>query len=261
MGGSVPQSSTGIAKQAQARMREDSNLMVTERGNGSPAEVGQKLGVLLAISDFPMLNAGFRAVIDAQPDMQVIGEVEDTGSVQERVARTTADVVITEPFGTNGAMTVETIETIRKAKPSARILALECRSSSEQFSIALKAGADGYLTREAQPADIVNAIRCISKGQTYVSPAIVTRMVNTYLLKSSQDCMADPYDSLSDREREVLLLVAIGHTNKEIARIFHLSEQTVHNYRAGLMEKLGFHDRTELLKYAIRRGIINVADL
>jgi DNA-binding NarL/FixJ family response regulator len=146
-------------------------------------------------------------------------------------------------------------------KPAIKILALECRCSSEQFSLAIKAGADGFLTREAQASDFVTALRSISRGETYVSPAIVTRMVNTYVLKSPQGTLEDPYEALSDREREVMLLAAVGHTNREIARTLHLSEQTVHNYRATVMEKLGFHDRVELLKFAIRRGIISVADL
>ncbi|MFI5255367.1 MAG: response regulator transcription factor, partial [Candidatus Limnocylindrales bacterium] len=88
-----------------------------------------------------------------------------------------------------------------------------------------------------------------------------TRMVNTYVLHTPSETPEDAYDSLSEREREILLLAATGHTNREIARDLHLSEQTVHNYRAAVMEKLGFHDRVELLKYAIRRGVIEVADL
>ena len=117
------------------------------------------------------------------------------------------------------------------------------------------------MTREAEPGDIVTAIRSVGRGQTYVSPAIVTRMVNTYVLRSPDAPLEDAYALLSDREKEVLLLAAVGHTNREIAKMFHLSEQTVHNYRANIMEKLGFHDRVELLKFAIRRGIISVADL
>jgi DNA-binding NarL/FixJ family response regulator len=143
----------------------------------------------------------------------------------------------------------------------AKVLVMACQSSSEHFSLALKAGADGFLTREAQPTDFVTAIRAISRGQTYVSPSIVTRMVNTYVLKTPGGSLDDPYESLSEREREVMLLAAVGHTNREIARTLHLSEQTIHNYRANVMEKLGFHDRVELLKYAIRRGLIDVADL
>ncbi len=233
------------------------------RSNGHAPNGREKLGVLLAIFDFPMLNAGLRDVIDAEPDMQVIGEVAGRDAMREEIARTTADVVIAEclPFDRSGCSTFQTIESIRAARPGTKILAIECRCSSEQFSLAIKAGADGFLTREAQASDIVNALRAVARGETYVSPAIVTRMVNTYVLKSPQGTLEDPYERLSEREREVMLLAAVGHTNREIARTLHLSEQTIHNYRANVMEKLGFHDRVELLKYAIRRGLLNVADL
>jgi two-component system response regulator NreC len=233
---------------------------VATSGPGS----GGKLKVLLAIFDFPMLVAGYQSVIDEELDMQVVGTVTDRDDLASTLDRTKADVVVAEclPFTPgSGGTTFETIEHIRATKPETRVLALECRSGAEQFSLALKAGADGFLTREAEPSDIVAALRSIARGQTYVSPAIVTRMVNTYVLRSPDGSLEDAYATLSDREKEVLLLAAVGHTNREIAKVFHLSEQTVHNYRANIMEKLGFHDRVELLKYAIRRGIISVADL
>jgi two-component system response regulator NreC len=237
--------------------------MLMVRSNGHGPGNGTKLGVLLAIFEFPMLNAGLRDVIDAEPDMEVIGEVESRETFRDEIERTVADVVIAEclPFDRSGCTSFQSIESIRAVRPTAKILALECRSSSEQFSLAIKAGADGFLTREAQAADVVTALRSVARGQTYVSPALVTKMVNTYVLKSPQGMLEDPYENLSEREREVMLLAAIGHTNREIARTLHLSEQTIHNYRANVMEKLGFHDRVELLKYAIRRGLIDVADL
>ena len=180
-----------------------------------------------------------------------------------KVLRSPADAVITEclPYDRSGCSSFQMIESIRAAKPAMKILAVECRCTSEQFSLAIKAGADGFLTREAQASDFVTALRSISKGQTYVSPSIVTKMVNTYVLKTPDGALEDPYQSLSEREREVMMLAAVGHTNREIAATLHLSEQTIHNYRANVMEKLGFHDRVELLKYAIRRGLIDVADL
>jgi DNA-binding NarL/FixJ family response regulator len=231
--------------------------------NGHVPGNGRRLGILLAIFDFPMLNVGLREVIDVEPDMQVIGEVVDRDTMREEVLASTADVVITEclPYDRSGCTSYQMIEAIRGARPTLKILALECRCSSEQFSLAIKAGADGFLTREAQASDFVTAIRAISRGQTYVSPAIVTKMVNTYVLKAPGGNLEDPYEALSDREREVMLLAAVGHTNREIGRTLHLAEQTVHNYRANVMEKLGFHDRVELLKYAIRRGLIEVGDL
>jgi DNA-binding NarL/FixJ family response regulator len=232
-------------------------------GSSSEGAQAEKIGILLVIDDFPMLRAGFRSAIDAQPDMTVVDELDEHDSLVDHLDRTDFDIVIAEchPLNSGGRMSVETIETIRAAKPGAKILALECGTSDEQFSLVLKAGADGFLTREAAAADVITAIHCVERGQTYVSPAIVTKMVSAFVLRSSPGALEDPYDSLSDREKEVLLLAASGHTNREIARIFHLSEQTIHNYRAGVMEKLGLHDRVELLKFAIRRGVIDVADL
>jgi len=233
--------------------------------NGSSGSAGQtgKIRVLLAIFDFPMLVAGYKSVIDGELDLHVAGVVPGQGSLQAFLANANADVIIAEAlsFGAPGSGAFETIEQIRAAVPDKRILALECRGGSEQFSLALKAGADGFLTREAEPSDLVAAIRSVQRGQTYVSPAIVTRMINTYVLRSPDAPLEDAYGNLTEREKEVLLLAAVGHTNREIAKVFHLSEQTVHNYRANIMEKLGFHDRVELLKFAIRRGIIAVADL
>jgi DNA-binding NarL/FixJ family response regulator len=234
------------------------------RTNGASAG-GGKIAVQLAIFDFPMLVAGFRSIIEAELDLEVTGVAPTLDALSDTLAHTHADVVIAEcqPLSAPGSSTFEAIERVRAAAPGVRIIALECRSGSgsEQFSMALKAGADGFLTREAEPSDLVAALRSVHRGQTYVSPSIVTRMVNTYVLRNPDAPIEDAYATLSEREREVLLLAAVGHTNREIAKVFHLSEQTVHNYRANIMEKLGFHDRTELLKFAIRRGIISVADL
>jgi DNA-binding NarL/FixJ family response regulator len=186
-----------------------------------------KIAVQLAIFDFPMLVAGFRSVIDAELDMEVTGFAPSIDAIPDALARGHADVVVAEcqPLSAPGSSTFEAIEKVRAVAPNARIIALECRSGtgSEQFSMALKAGADGFLTREAEPSDLVAALRSVSRGQTYVSPSIVTKMVNTYVLRSPDAPVEDVYASLSEREKEVLLLAAVGHTNREIAKVFHLS--------------------------------------
>lgn len=230
---------------------------------GQVPATGGTLGVLLAIFDFPMLVAGYRAVIGAQPDMALVGVVDDRSTLRDQVARTPVDVVIAEcmPYETAGCASFQAIEELRDRKAGMKILAIECRCGSEQFSHAIKAGADGFLTREAQAADVVEAVHRIARGETYVSPAIVTRMVNTYVLRGPDPSTEDPYETLNERSREVLRLAAYGHTNREIARTLHLSEQTVHSHRATIMEKLGCHDRVELLRYALRRGVIRAAEL
>lgn len=238
--------------------------MATARkpGSDTTADTAQ-LGVMLAIVGFPMLSAAFRSVIDQEPDMRVVGEAAGRESILAQVAETSPDVILLEceSVGGLGCGTYDSIEAIRAACPTAKIIALDCRCATEQFSIALKAGANGFLTREAQDNDVVGAVRSVAAGHTYVSPAIVTRMVDTYVRKSPDAVLDDPYETLSERERQILLLAAMGHTNRDIATSLGLSEQTVHYNRANVMEKLGLHDRVELLRYTVRRGLLNPSNL
>jgi DNA-binding NarL/FixJ family response regulator len=238
--------------------------MATEpRSGGNGSGEPTRLGVLLSVFGFPMVEAGFRAVIDAEPDLRVVGRARGPETVCEDIEATGADLVITEciPFGGSGCTTLESIETIRRLCPGTKIVALECRCNPELFSLALRAGAHGFLTREAGELDVVAAIRSVAAGHTYVSPSIVTRMVDTYVLRTSDVGVDDPYEALSDREREILRLASIGHTNRDIARALQLSEQTIHNHRASIMEKLGLHDRVELLRYSLRRGLLDPSNV
>jgi two-component system response regulator NreC len=238
--------------------------MATAReANADVSRDAARLGVLLAIVDFPMLSTSFRDVIDRERDMHVVGESTTRETIIDDIRATGADIVLTEcePFGGPGCPTFAAIEEIRAACPGTKIIALDCRCTAKQFSVALKAGANGYLTREANDADVVAAIRSVAAGHAYVSPAIVTRMVDAYVRRSPDTAFDDPYDSLTEREREILLLAAMGHTTRDIARSLHLSEQTVHYHRANLMEKLGLHDRVELLRYSVRRGILSPSTL
>ncbi|MBI3751463.1 MAG: response regulator transcription factor [Chloroflexi bacterium] len=229
----------------------------------APRDQAPRVRVALAIGGVPMLSFGFRAAIDAEPDMVVVAEIDEPTDLVNRLGELAVDVAIVDAGPVpSGRSTTATIEAVRLALPSVRLVALEGGPGSEPYAIVLRAGADGVLTRDADPADVVAAIRCVQRGETYVSPSLATRMVNTYVLRrGASPTTEDAWDALSDREREVLLLAATGHTNREIAELFHLSEQTIHNCRASVMEKLGVHDRVDLLKYAIRRGVISVADL
>ena len=216
-----------------------------------------RVNVMLAIVDFPMLSTAFRDVIDQERDMGVVVEATNRESIlaQARSASPAVIILEYEAFAAAGVATPEAIEQVRTVAPDAKIIALDCRCATDQFAIVLKAGANGFLTREALADDVVSAVRAVAAGHAYVSPAIVTRMVDTYV-RGNPDAADDPYDQLSDRERQILLLAAMGHTNRDIARSLHLSEQTVHYNRANLMEKLGLHDRVELLRYTVRRGLL-----
>jgi two-component system response regulator NreC len=233
------------------------------RSQDATADGGPKTGVFVAIADFPLLVAGYRAVIDATADLRVVGASDVPGTLRDQLARSPADIVIVEwlPSASAGRPSFPTIEEVRAARPAARILAVECRCGSEQFALAIRAGAHGFLARRATPGEVVGALRCIGRGEAYVSPAMVTRMVDTYVRRSMPGAPDDAFDALSEPAREVIRLAAVGHTNREIARTLRLSEQAVHNHRAAVMAKLGLHDRVELLRYALRRGLVRGSEL
>lgn len=228
-------------------------------GNGRHPDSSRKVSVLLC-HDFPVARAGLRTTIDAESDMQVVGEADDVESGMDLVDELQPDVIVANLY-INGPGGLDTLRTIKDRDPQVKILVQVDQGSGDYFLLAMRAGADGYLTRGAAPLEVVNAIRSVRNGQHYLDPSLVTRLVNTYVCKTRDAGLEDRYDTLSEREREVLCLVASEHTNSEIAQVLRLSKQTVHNVRARLMEKLGLHNRVQLVKYAIRRGIVSTKDL
>lgn len=227
-------------------------------GSGRSGEDASKLRVMLC-HDVPVMRSGLRAIIEAEADMAVVGESNNISDAQRLVDKLKPGVIVTDLRISNVAE-LDAMQTIKNGPPRAKILVLASQTCEEYFHLAMRAGADGYLTREAQPEEVVNAIRSVSRGQNYVNPTIVTLMVGTYIRGTRTAAPEDPYDNLSEREKEIMCLAVTGYTNKEIAEVLHLSKQTVHNLRARLMDKLGFHDRLELLKYAIRRGCISAEE-
>jgi two-component system response regulator NreC len=192
--------------------------------------------------------------------MEVVGEIDRIDDAARLIEEVRPDVIVTD-LRIDSADGLDALRAIKSEASGVKILILAYARLSEYFQLAMRAGADGYLTREAEPVEVIHAVRSVARGHTYVHPSIATLLVSTYVCKTAKGQLEDPHDILSDREREIVCLAATGHTNSEIAPILHLSKQTVHNVRARLMEKLGLHDRLELLKYAIRRGIINVEDM
>ncbi len=227
--------------------------------NGRSGEGGARLRVMLC-HEVPVMRGGLRAIIDAESDMEVVAEADGLVDAIGLIDEIKPEVIVTDLCLDDGDG-LEAIRTVKSETPSLRILVLAVRGSGEFFLLAMRAGADGYLTRDAEPVEVVNAIRCLSNGHNYVNASIVTMLVSKYVCKTRRGEMEDPYDVLTDREKETLCLAAAGNTNREIAEILRLSERTIHNVRARLMEKLGFHDRMELLKYALRRGIVSAGDM
>jgi len=213
-----------------------------------------RIRVLLA-EDHTIVRKGLRSLLDDEADIQVIGEAEDGRQAVEEVERLLPDVVlmdITMP-GLNG---LEAARRIKKRFPEVKVLVLTMHSNEEYIFQVLRAGASGYLVKQAAPAELVWAIQAIHRGDSFLSPSISRKVIEDYTRRAEATEVRDSFDRLTGREREILQLIAEGHTNREIAELLHLSAKTVETHRAHLMGKLDIHNVAELTQYAIRRGVI-----
>ena len=213
-----------------------------------------RIRVLLA-EDHTIVRKGLRSLLDDEADIQVIGEAEDGRQAVEEVERLLPDVVlmdITMP-GLNG---LEAARRIKKRFPEVKVLVLTMHANEEYIFQVLRAGASGYLVKQAAPAELVWAIQAIHRGDSFLSPSISRKVIEDYTRRAEATEVRDSFDRLTGREREILQLIAEGHTNREIAELLHLSAKTVETHRAHLMGKLDIHNVAELTQYAIRRGVI-----
>lgn len=210
--------------------------------------------VLLA-DDHAVVRSGLRLIIDAQADMIVTGEAKDGLEAIQGFQELKPDVVVMD-VSMPGLGGLEAIRRIKRDDCDARILVLTIHDNEQFFFQAIQAGASGYVTKAAPEWELVTAIRSVHHGDCYLNASVTKFLVNDYLERVRRGDRTAPHDFLTDREREILHLVAAGHSNREIAEMLSISEHTVHNHRANLMEKLGVHNRLELLKYAMRIGII-----
>lgn len=213
-----------------------------------------KIRILLA-DDHTILRAGLRMMLNAQPDMDVIGEAQDGRQALQEVQRLQPDVVlmdITMP-DMNG---IEATKQIKRMQPDVKILVLTMHEHDEYVFQALRAGASGYMLKEALDTELITAIHVIKSGQFYLSPTAQSVVVGDYLQRVRTGEERDSYSSLTEREREILKLVAEGHTNNQIAERLVISPKTVDTHRTHIMDKLNLHSRAELVKYAMRRGLL-----
>jgi Response regulator containing a CheY-like receiver domain and an HTH DNA-binding domain len=213
-----------------------------------------KIRILLA-DDHTILRAGLRMMLNAQPDMDVIGEAQDGRQALQEVQRLQPDVVlmdITMP-DMNG---IEATKQIKRIQPDVKILVLTMHEHDEYVFQALRAGASGYMLKEALDTELITAIHVIKSGQFYLSPTAQSVVVGDYLQRVRTGEERDSYSSLTEREREILKLVAEGHTNNQIAELLVISPKTVDTHRTHIMDKLNLHSRAELVKYAMRRGLL-----
>lgn len=209
-----------------------------------------KIRILLA-DDHSVVRQGFRLILDAQKSMEVIGEASTGREAVEKVDELQPDVVVMDVAmpELNG---IEATRRIMQANPRTRILALSMHKDAVYVREILRAGARGYLLKDAIDSDLVKAVEHVASGDGYVSPAVADSVLDDY-----RRHVTDPVDLLSSREREILQLIAEGKTNKDVAGLLNLSVHTVDAHRGRIMEKLNLHSAGELVRFAMRKGLID----
>lgn len=212
---------------------------------------------ILIADDHALVREGIAAFLRMSDEFEVVGEAADGVEAIEAVRKTKPDIILMDISMPRLGGLEATVE-IKKIAPDARILVLTQYEDSVYIRRFFKAGASGYLLKKAVGEDLLTAIRAVKQGKTYVHPSIASGVVNGYLGIQKGEPQEDPYDQLTDREKQVLKLVAEGHTHKEAADILGISVKTVIAHQTNISEKLKIHSRAGLIKFAIQKGIIQL---
>ena len=205
----------------------------------------------VVVDDHAVVRSGIKLLLDREEDIEVVGE---DGNAKDAVFRARAlkpDVILLDVV-MPGQSGIEVLPSLLKEAPDARVLVLSMQDDPSYVREAFAAGASGYVLKEAADEEVVAAVRAIADGRSYVHPALGARLVAA----DAQERAAAEADPLSDREREVLRLLALGHTNQEIAKMLYISVRTAETHRAHIMQKLRLETRAELVRYALTHGLL-----
>jgi len=224
------------------------------------ADLGNEVIKVLLVDDHRILREGLRALLSEQPGLVVVGDASDGEAALEMIAESHPDVVVMDMVMPRMSG-LEATSLIRKRHPHVRVLILSMYDDDEYVQRVIQAGASGYVLKGVAADDLVLAIREVHRGSSFLQPAIAAKLIEDYVRRVRGD---EPpvLDALRDgelltvREREVLGLIASGNTNQRIADLLDLSRKTVESHRTNIMRKLDAHDVTELVRYAIRTGLI-----
>ncbi len=219
-----------------------------------------KIKILLA-DDHAILRAGLRALLSAEPDCEVVGEAGD-GAEALAVAQERLPDVILLDLSMPGLGGLEALRELKQRLPRAKVLVLTMHDDEGYLYQVLQAGASGYLLKRAADSELLAAIRAVHRGDTYLYPSLAKALVEDYLKLSAGGHLKgiadkEAFDGLSPREREVLRLIAQGHTNQEIAGLLVVSVKTVETHKARITQKLGLRSRADLVRYALRKGLLS----
>jgi DNA-binding NarL/FixJ family response regulator len=215
---------------------------------------------LVLVEDHAILREGLRALLELEQDLQIAGESTNGIDAVELVRRLVPSLVITD-IALPGRSGIELIGCLRQVQPGVKILVLTAHNSEEYIRAALNAGADGYVLKDASRAELLQAIRAVLSGQTYLCAAVTARVVSGYLRPKAEESTLPSAEHVTGREREVLTQVALGSSNKLIARALGVSVKTVEKHRANLMRKLTLHNTAAVTRFAIRHGMVAATDV
>ena len=209
---------------------------------------------ILLVDDHAVLRDGIRALLGLHDDIEIVGEASEGKEAIEKAQELVPDVVVMD-ITMPGMDGLEATRRIRKKTPAVKVLVLTQHDNKEYILSAIKAGAGGYVPKRALGVELVSAIRAMHEGNSFLYPSAAAALIEDYLRQAGGE---EPYNRLGSREREILKLIADGHTNREIAAMLFITVKTVLGYRTKIMKKLDIHNRTELIKYAIRKGLVSM---
>lgn len=217
--------------------------------------MNQKIRILIA-DDHPVLRKGIRTLIESEPDMQLAGEAADGASAVEMAARLKADVILMD-LVMPGKSGIEAIREIKAADPKARILVLTSFADDDKVLPAIKAGALGYILKVSAPQELIQAIRDVYHGEPSLQPTIARKLLLNLADNKNEE---EQPDALTEREIDVLKLIAHGYSNKDIAQTLFISEGTTRSYVTNILNKLHLENRTQAALYALRTGLVSIFD-
>ena len=210
---------------------------------------------LLLVDDHAVVRSGLRMLLSGQKDMEIVGEAETAEAALQKTGDVNPDVILMD-IGLPDKTGIEATRQIKIRFPAVKIVALTIHEDEEYFFQMLDAGASGYVPKRAAPEELITAIRAAAAGEVYLYPSLAKLLVRDFLSAERPAEEKLNLDGLTDREREVLTHLAEGASNEEIALALVISPKTVERHRENIMKKLNLHSRSELVRYAIRKGII-----
>ncbi|OUN00067.1 MAG: DNA-binding response regulator [Paenibacillaceae bacterium ZCTH02-B3] len=212
---------------------------------------------LLIVDDHAVVRSGLKALLDGKHDIEVVGDAADGNEGIRLALELKPDVVLMDLSMPHGKDGLTATSELKKQLPDTAVLVLTMYDDDEYLFRAIQAGASGYILKSAPHEELVQAIHSVARGDAYLYPTATRRLMNEYLERVKSGEGGGAYESLSEREKEILALIAMGYSNKDIAEKLVISVKTVETHKSNLMEKLGLKTRPDLVKFALKKGLLN----